>query len=207
MHYFYETCAAAPGDCALAKVGSTPHDIKIKVESIWKDLYHNPMPIIGPDIGFPEVFTYSDVRGVVFSAIYFPLAGFRFIAAMLSAIDRRDISSFADILHTMKSCGCQLFCKPAEPSLVNDGESTVSIVCGDGDPQDRFNITYFDENHLQKLEQISPTGGAIWAGLRLNCVGWKIRPPYRYNQSYGGNTSHPILWIGNTADPVTPIIS
>jgi len=206
MQHFYDSCAAAPGNCALAEIRSTPDDIKIKVESIWKDLYHNPMPV-GPHIGFPEVLTYSDVRAVVFSALYFPLATFRFIAVMFAAIDRRDISGFADILHIMKSCGCQLFCNPTKPNPINDGESTFSIMCGDGDPQDKVNITYFDENHLQKLEQVSPTGGAVWASLRLNCIGWKIRPPYRYNQSYGGNTSHPILWIGNTADPVTPIVS
>lgn len=207
MQYFYNTCAAAPGNCALAKSGSTPDDIKVKVESIWTDLYHNPMPIIGPGVSLPEVFTYSDARLVVFQALYSPLFTFRFIAEMLAAIDQRNAVRFADILHAIKSCGCKLSCKPAEPHYINDGESTLSIICGDGDPQDWVNITYFDENHLQKLEQISPTGGAVWASARLNCVGWKIRPLYRYNQSYGGNTSHPILWIGNTADPVTPLIS
>ena len=121
MQHFYDSCAAAPGNCALAEIRSTPDDIKIKVESIWKDLYHNPMPV-GPHIGFPEVLTYSDVRAVVFSALYFPLATFRFIAVMFAAIDRRDISGFADILHIMKSCGCQLFCNPTKPNPINDGE-------------------------------------------------------------------------------------
>ena len=207
MQYFYDSCAAAPGNCALAEAKSTPDDIKMKVESIWKDLYHNPMPVGGPGIEFPEVLTYSDVRGVVFGALYFPRVTFRFIAVMLAAIDRRDISGFASILHTLKSCGCQLFCKPPEPHPINDGESSLSIMCGDGDPQDSLNITYFAEHHLRKLQELSPTGGAMWAAHRLNCIGWKIRPLYRYNQSYGGNTSHPILWIGNTADPVTPVVS
>jgi pimeloyl-ACP methyl ester carboxylesterase len=207
MQYFYKTCAAAPGRCPLSNPGSTADDIEAKIQSILADLYHNPMPMSDPDVKFPEVVTYSDIRLVTFGALYTPLFAFPLIADVFSALEQRNVSRFADAIRQLKSCGCQFSCGPSEPQYVNDRESTVSIICGDGPPQDLGNATYFNDHHLKKLERISPTAGAIWSLARLGCTGWKIRPPYRYDQPYGGQTSHPILWVGNTADPVTPVIS
>lgn len=205
MQYFYKTCAAAePGLCALASPGSTADDIEAKVQAILKDLYHNPVP--ASDEEFPEVMTWSDIRLVTFGILYMPLLGFPELATVLSMLEQRNITAVADTLHNMKSCGCQRVCLPPDPDHVNDRESTPSIVCGDAETQDYLNVTSF-RDHLKELERISPTGGAISAVVRLGCAGWKIRPLHRYRQAYGGETSHPILWIGNTADPVTPLIS
>lgn len=202
IQYFYKTCAAALGRCSLTRSGSSADDIRTRVESILSDLYHNPMTLAHLD--YPEVITYSDIRILMLLGAYSPLFAFPFIADLLTAVEQRNASRFADVFHLIKSCGCQC---PSEPQFINDGEAQHSVMCGDGDPQDWLNITYFDDHHLKKLEKISPTAGAYWASLRLRCRGWKIRPLYRYNRPYGGNTSHPILLIGNTADPVTPLIS
>ena len=35
--------------------------------------------------------------------------------------------------------------------------------------------------------------------------GWKVRPVERFAGPFVGNTSFPILLIGNTADPMTPL--
>lgn len=43
--------------------------------------------------------------------------------------------------------------------------------------------------------------------LLMKCAAWKIRATYKFNGPYGGNTSHPILFVSNTADPVTPLNS
>ena len=62
--------------------------------------------------------------------------------------------------------------------------------------------------YLANLERRSPTIGAIWAqNNRLACTGWKIRPTWRFTGPFGGNTSAPILFVGNTRDPVTPAAS
>lgn len=41
----------------------------------------------------------------------------------------------------------------------------------------------------------------------MKCANWKIRASYKFDERFGGNTSHPILFISNTADPVTPLRS
>lgn len=207
MQYFYKTCAAAPGRCPFATPESTADDIEAKAQSILADLYHNPMAMSDPHVEFPEVLTYSDVRLATFATLYNPRVAFPFLADLFSGLEQRNVSRFAQGFHGLKSCGCQFSCNPSEPQYINDRESGRSIVCGDGEPQDWYNVTYFNDHYLKELERISPTAGAILALTRLSCAGWKIRPLYRYNQVYGGQTSHPILFVGNTADPITPLTS
>lgn len=54
---------------------------------------------------------------------------------------------------------------------------------------------------------MSSAAGDIWSLLTMKCASWKIRASYKFDGPYGGNTSHPILFVSNTADPVTPLIS
>jgi hypothetical protein len=43
--------------------------------------------------------------------------------------------------------------------------------------------------------------------LGMKCANWKIRASYKFDGPFGSNTSHPILFVSNTADPVTPLRS
>ncbi|KAJ9648310.1 hypothetical protein H2199_001164 [Coniosporium tulheliwenetii] len=204
MQYFYDWCVASGStDCPLANSTSTPHDIQTKVTSIVNHLYHNPLPIADPE---PDVITFSDIRYLIFSALYFPQISFRFLAAALDAIGRDDgsvLAPFLAIAHTFR-------CAPPPSSnqtqsAPRDGEASLAIACGDGDDQAPFNNVDFLEQYWRELDAKSPTVGAVWANIRTTCAGWKIRPKYRFTGPFEGNTSHPILWIGNTADPVTPV--
>lgn len=60
------------------------------------------------------------------------------------------------------------------------------------------------KKHMDKISKLSPTVGEIWANLRLRCIHYSLRPFHRFEGPWVGNTSYPILEIGNTADPVTP---
>jgi hypothetical protein len=37
--------------------------------------------------------------------------------------------------------------------------------------------------------------------------GWKIRPVHPFTTKPGGKTSFPLLFIGNSADPVSPLVN
>jgi len=73
----------------------------------------------------------------------------------------------------------------------------------DGD--DQTNVTKAEfRYHLSNLTEISPTIGEWWAEHRLMCIHYSVRPLHRFHGPWEGNTSFPILEVGNTADPVTP---
>ncbi|KAK8164207.1 TAP-like protein-domain-containing protein, partial [Phyllosticta citrichinensis] len=220
MANFYSRCAeGGSSSCELATPNATAADIEATVAAILANLYHNPLPVAHEL--FPEVVTWSDVRLFIFMALYGPMEGFPAMAKMLHTLQQADASArMAEYLSSKHFYACA-----APPNGGSgggggggggngndtqgapvDGEALQAIMCGDGDPQDFLNITVFDR-FWHDLDALSPTAGAMWARHRMNCAGWRIRPVHRFNGSFGGETAHPILWIGNTADPVTPVIN
>jgi hypothetical protein len=47
--------------------------------------------------------------------------------------------------------------------------------------------------------------GEIWSHGQLPCLGWPIKATEIFTGPFGGDTATPILFVGNTYDPVTPI--
>ncbi|KAJ9612048.1 hypothetical protein H2200_003643 [Cladophialophora chaetospira] len=93
-------------------------------------------------------------------------------------------------------------------------EAAVSILCGDGDDITSRTKDGFTE-YMALLKAQSPLIGALWADITLACVHWQreSRPsdsnrftgPFRSNLSDYDPRASPLLFIGNTADPVTPL--
>ena len=46
--------------------------------------------------------------------------------------------------------------------------------------------------------------GDIWVHSMLGCLGWSIEATESFQGPFGGDTANPILFVGNTYDPVTP---
>lgn len=49
--------------------------------------------------------------------------------------------------------------------------------------------------------------GERWATIQLPCTAWHARPNWRYEGNFCNVTAHPILFVGNTIDPVTPLFN
>ncbi|KAI9701612.1 MAG: hypothetical protein M1820_006383 [Bogoriella megaspora] len=211
---FFEHCASVgPNACPLAEERSTPSDIQEKVSSIISKLYHNPLPVTG---SAPEVISYSDVRNLIFGSLYTPVQAFPYLANLLADIDAGNGTRFAELVRPYYTTSCNT--QSGSASSINGLEplrngsiglntlATAAIACSDGDSSSDFTLSDFEE-YWPKLVDLSPTIGEMWAELRLECTGWKIRPFHRYLGPYEAQTSHPILWISTTADPVTPLRS
>ncbi|KAI9684587.1 MAG: hypothetical protein M1822_005675 [Bathelium mastoideum] len=204
---FYDLCAAAgPDKCDLATQDDQPADIKAKLDGILAKLRHNPLQVVGK---LPEVVEWSDVKDLVFTSLYTPVQSFPFLAKILAAVERSNGTDFAKLLRPLHSVTCPS--RSTDRASMNswigkDSAATVAIACGDGDPVTDMTLEAFDA-YWQQLQSLSPTVGAIWSEMRMMCSAWGIRPLYRFTGPYKANTSHPILWIGNTADPVTPLQS
>jgi pimeloyl-ACP methyl ester carboxylesterase len=207
MDSFYTYCIhSGPEACPLTTSNSTLADVKNRVEKIMQSLYHHPLAINSPT--GPEILTYSDVKKFLFSACYSPRAAFPLVATLLVAIE----AGHGDILDQLRT-GYQythIYTCPingSQPAV--DYTSTVptfAILCSDSIDQSHMSIDEF-VTYWELLESMSPTAGAVWSTLSMRCASWKIKASYKYEGEFGANTSHPILFLSNTADPVTPLKS
>ena len=207
MKSFYTFChLSGPSGCPLATSTSTVEDIEKRVQGIIQSLYHHPIALDSP-FG-PEVFTYTDMRGIIFSALYSPTLAFGAVAGILAAVENGGgdyLEQIAMVLHdnNVYTCG------EDRMADLRTEVPTQAILCGESVDQTALSQHGFEE-YWHLLSGISPAAGSIWAMLKMKCAAWPIRAVYGLGGSddnFGGNTSHPILFISNTADPVTPLKS
>ncbi|KAK4554832.1 hypothetical protein LTR86_007980 [Recurvomyces mirabilis] len=197
--------------CLLAnETGETTAEgVRDRVLNITQSLYHNPLPVIGPK---PEVITYSDVKGLIFAALYTPIQAFPYVAYLLAGVEQGNGTEFARLLSIYHDFQC-----PKEEALMQNiiplrnkssgpsgPDATRAIACSDGDDQSWVNRTVFDK-YVKELNKSSPTLGSLWSGLRLACIHYSVRAHHRFEGPWKAKTAHPLLLIGNTADPVTPV--
>ncbi|KAF1959212.1 hypothetical protein CC80DRAFT_440545 [Byssothecium circinans] len=210
MNSFYTFCHGAGWRlCPLASSTASAEDVKQRVEKIIESLYHHPLALNTSEHG-PEIFTYSDLRGIIFSALYQPQFAFTFVADILSAVEDRGgavLNFLSYSLYPSHIYQCPL--GNASVHIPYDQEvPTMAVLCGDGIDQTSTDIEQFEE-YWHLLQGISPAAGSLWAMLKLTCVAWNIRPLFNFgnDENFYGNTSNPILWVSTTADPVTPLKS
>jgi len=212
VHQFYYHCARAgfPA-CALANTTgeTTAGDVEIRTQNILNSLLHNPLPVIGPN---PEVITYSDAKHLIFAGLYMPTINFPVIANLLAGVEQGNGTLFANMLRPYHELACQtnpnMTSNALTPFHVATGvlspDSTMAISCADGDDQSWMTKEQYSE-YWKELAQISPSIGPMWAMFRMYCIHYSARPAYRFTAPFEANTSHPILLMGTTADPVTPL--
>jgi pimeloyl-ACP methyl ester carboxylesterase len=208
MKSFYTYCHnMGPEGCALATANSTVADIEEHFQSIVESLYHNPLPLISP-MG-PDFLTWSELKVIIVSGTYQPQLVFPYIAELLAAIEAGGGDVIEQLANSYRfqhvySCPINGSANPdlRDPSIV----PTIAVLCGDGIDQNHVTRDEFVEYH-RLLEEQSPTAGSYWSTLLMRCTAWKIRASHTFQGPFGGNTSQPLLFISNTADPVTPLHS
>ncbi|EUC48783.1 hypothetical protein COCMIDRAFT_2439 [Bipolaris oryzae ATCC 44560] len=206
---FYTFCFnSGPKHCQLATVNSNVTDIQKRVLRIVDSLYHDPLQIVSLD--GPEFLTWSDIKMLLFSSVYQPRVMFPYISRILAAIEAGSGSELNQLAQAYRythvySCPTGHVSDSDDPS--SSVVSTISILCSDGVEQGYLTKDEFAA-YWKLVESVSPTFGAYWSMLRMRCAAWNIRASHRFQGSFGAsNTSNPILFISNTADPVTPLNS
>jgi pimeloyl-ACP methyl ester carboxylesterase len=208
MASFYTYCVhVGPEICPLATINSTAKDVELRVHNVVQSLYHNPIQVSSPH--GPEILTYTNIKYALFTSIYQPMVFFPFIAQLLAAVEQGGGSILDDLVRAQRpahiySCAINGSVDNQQPHYPED--ATIAILCSDGQDQTDLDIKSFEE-YFHLLAGISQTAGAIWSLLRMKCASWKIKAVHKFGDNFGAKTSHPILWISNTADPVTPLRS
>lgn len=168
--------------------GDSITDLKSRFDTLAENLKSSPVPVPASLDGTrgPEIIKYDDVRGWIFSALYSPLANYVPLAEALSELAQGNGTLFS----IRKSEGVENFCPsgkcgqapvPYSPTCQLPGsnvEVTASILCSDGDVLARTKEGY--KEIWEETKKESALFGDIWTSVHTGCVGWKIRPKWRF---------------------------
>uniref|UniRef100_A0A8H7XK85 Alpha/beta-hydrolase n=1 Tax=Psilocybe cubensis TaxID=181762 RepID=A0A8H7XK85_PSICU len=195
--FFTECAEAGPENCHFW--APTADDIRRNLTVIFESIRSRPIPV-KTDTTY-GVLDYRKLKETIFTTLYKPYTLFPSLATALADLSAGNASALYTLIPGPKSPDCQ--CSP-ESSPFNSSvtDATTGILCNDG--EEILEDVVALENHLNNLMKMS-FWGDVWAGLRLNCLGWPKFPKTQFRGPFEGKTSHPILLIGNTADPVTPL--
>ncbi|OQU95800.1 hypothetical protein CLAIMM_01968 [Cladophialophora immunda] len=182
--YFHE---AGRERCPLY-VGSSSAEILDRLENVVTAIKDSPLAVKASPNRGPDVITYSDVMRLIRVSLYSPPFGFPIIARFLDEISRGNGSGFADYKQDeIPTCQSLSESDPQErPEDCPDYDQLIyevadSIICTDA--EDQTNLAKSDfRDYLTRRRNQSKFSGPI-----------------------SGDPAHPLLFIGNTFDPVTPI--
>lgn len=231
---FFEDCFEAGAKCALYKsTYTTPKQIQEHVENFMEHLKENPIPLVVN--GNAGLMTHFVLKVAIHSTLYFPNMLWPRLAQILASLEMGRLGTGPAILNDVDfwSEADHRGFKPSLPPVPTllrghfgrpiqspqddytwQLEAAVSILCGDGDDitwRSKANQT----DYLRLLQGQSELDAAVWAEITLRCVHWPqaLRPsdinrftgPFQSNLSDYDSRASPLLFIGNTADPVTPV--
>jgi hypothetical protein len=164
----------------------------------------HPIPVT---IETPAFATVSDLRMVMASVLYQPLALFAAFANMLVELEQRNATTLA--YQVGVGFRSKDDCSSSTPESFDDVEPRRFIACIDANG--RYNISTYDAwvEHANDLVALSQYMGEAWASATsINCRNLNIKAPA--SQIFEGypsanHTSNPLLFIATAIDPVTPL--
>ena len=213
MDSFYKFCfEGGPLRCSFY-TGSKPEDIQKRLTHLLQSLRTQPLPYSISPYGTSqtELFTYSHLRTMIAFSLYFPLQIFEPLANFFVLLES---SLELGYLGTDPRSRPPLACSLDElASLFNSGllafESQMAIWCGDSSSITNLTLADF-RKRFEQLEEQSPTMGHFLATRIPPCAGWlseaKEKPPkFEEAKETDKWRGAPIMFIGNTGDPLTPL--
>ena len=190
---------AGPSRCAFwASPG--PLAIKAKLKLLLDTLAREPVSVIYN--GMPTTITHSDIVSLLFNSWKNPFMTFPMAAYILEALNQRNGTFVASIRAQRIARTCAL---PSTTEQDTSGAS-MGIICTDGDSRAHMTQEEF-RGYIAELRNQSSLFGDRWASIVFPCKGYDsfTRAKWRFPGPFGAKTAHPILFVSQSLDPVTPL--
>lgn len=187
---FCSGCVNASDNCPLGR-NTTATELESDIYSMLERVKHQPFPVTVPALG-PQVIDYNTVKSRIISDLYSPSL-WPSTASFIHGLMENNHTAIAEYL-------ASVLVRPAGM----EAEAQFGIKCSDAYGQatpDDVAMT------IQTRHESSQIGGDTADFVPMICAHWKLAPKERYNGDFKAKTKTPILFIGNTADPVTPLVS
>ncbi|KAK6000796.1 hypothetical protein QM012_003521 [Aureobasidium pullulans] len=213
---FAEYCwRGGPENCALYHTDG-PNAIAQRFSAIAENLIQNPIGVPGTNNFSSDLATHRDLETFFLTASYLPLTEFSKLAEIMAQLEDGDATALVEgrrdrnlLLASGLSEKClrdgfySAACNPYALGMVDEMIS-LGIQCTDAEPQTNMTKEQY-RRYVQEMTKQSKLLGNAAALGRLHCTQWHARPKWPYTGHLNATTAHPILFIGNTIDNVTPI--
>ncbi|KAF3480031.1 uncharacterized protein GIQ15_07007 [Arthroderma uncinatum] len=185
---FFEQCIESPNECALASPNAMADGLETKVYSFLDDIKYQPLVFNG------TLIDHSVVKNLIRPTLYNP-ATWPIFSMALDSLLSGNLTKFSQLATSLSP--------PWEGGIPT--ESPFGIPCSDKD----IGKDSFDEiiPTLEALNKKSKLLGQVGTALAMVCAQWRIKAKERYEGDFKVKTKHPMLVIGNTYDPATPLVS
>ncbi|KAH8809618.1 TAP-like protein-domain-containing protein [Flagelloscypha sp. PMI_526] len=202
MQSFFDGCyAAEPTGCPFWM--PSPTLIKEELDRLYSSVREAPIPV-RLSSGSYGVVDYELLRVVVFRALYKPWGTFPKLAQALQDLKNGDgttIFAMSDYAQTQVTCSCDA----NQYTFTSVLDASNAIACNDA-----FNVAPNLDAFLtfsKKFRELYPWADT-WDRHFMQCAAYPGYEKTHFQRPVGAtNTSFPILFISNTADPVTPLLS
>ncbi|KAK6334428.1 hypothetical protein TWF730_003642 [Orbilia blumenaviensis] len=202
---FFKRCfAAGPKKCAFA-TGMCYQDTINRFNSMTSRFNATEAEIAGSELAEPLTLLILRLRASILDSLYASIDSWEGLAVILDLlekatrgpIERWDVTEIARIIFLPLSPPSG---RPPAPLQLRD-YSFFQTACGDAPSIYNSTITPVEQYTYLKSSAIS--GHARLIG-RISCSRYSIRPKWEWSERIGAKTKTPILFVGNTLDPVTP---
>ncbi|KAK7057882.1 Abhydrolase-4 domain-containing protein [Favolaschia claudopus] len=193
---FVNGCVAA-GRQGCPFFAPTAAEILAKVDDLYASLRARPIPV-NTELSSGLV-DFSTLRSKIFLALYSPYATFPTLAQALADLSNGNGTA----LFTMRAePAFECACDSSEYQFEEIIDAGGAIMCNDGK---KISSKY--EDLLAHYEEMSGDfkWADMWEQIRFTCLAWPDFPKDHFQGPFVANTSFPLLMVGNTADPVTPL--
>ncbi|TCD60878.1 hypothetical protein EIP91_009369 [Steccherinum ochraceum] len=213
LQHVLQACVdAGPHDCPIHE--DSADQIHGRIHKLLTNLRTDPASFYNNATGAYGIVDYATAFRAVFTMLYRPHEFAKPILSALADLEHGNAEPLFDLTEAKEAQDLITNgrCAPHQEAW-RDGrrENQFAIACGDGPPVPRG----LDElrEYYEELSRSSAFAEA-WS-WRTGCSGWKVQAKERFSgtfppqndrvASFKTKTSHPILLVANTPDPVTPI--
>ncbi|KZV74674.1 hypothetical protein PENSPDRAFT_681844 [Peniophora sp. CONT] len=196
---FFQACyEAGPELCAF--YDTSPEQISANLDALYESLKVAPVPALISESSFGVV-DFGMLKDLIRNIVYTPYQLFPTLAQGLALLRQGNGTVIFELASTTSSFTCDC---ASSPDPENGIDALLTILCNDIPPQN-YTVSEW-QSQYDAATDVSDYAD-VYFGLAMRCQSWPVTASDRvpFSRSIGGNTSVPILFVGNTIDPATPI--
>ncbi|KAF2106866.1 TAP-like protein-domain-containing protein [Lophiotrema nucula] len=207
--FFFQYCfEAGPARCRFAGNSSSAHAIELRYLSLIQKLEDEPL--IVTDTGLPQIITRYAFQNWAFNEMYQPMTGFPKVAYVAADLEQGNATSYLRATTKQTKSEESVATQPKFDEGASQ-EALGLITCVDANTRYPFsNFTAYEAAYKRTSRESLYAGDILGRGNLVMCAGFGVVPPASQLFTWPEQvitTAAPVLFIGNTGDPITPVSS